>query len=130
MPAADEALGAASAASTKKAERISILDVSQQLVITDFFVICSGNTERHVRTIAEEIEKRLREDFGAKPYRREGEREARWVLLDYVDFVVHVFHHEEREYYDLERLWADAGVVPFDDSKVEDSDEPAAAEAT
>ncbi|HZA39430.1 MAG TPA: ribosome silencing factor [Actinomycetota bacterium] len=130
MPAADEALKAASAASSKKAERISILDVSQQLVITDFFVICSGNTERHVRTIAEEVEKKLREDFGVKPYRREGEREARWVLLDYVDFVVHVFHSEEREYYDLERLWADAGIVPFDDSKVEDSDEPAAAEAT
>ena len=130
MPAADEALGAASAASSKKAEQISILDVSRQLVITDFFVICSGNTERHVRTIAEEIEKKLREDFGAKPYRREGEREARWVLLDYVDFVVHVFHREEREYYDLERLWADAGVVPFDDSKDEESDEPAAAEAT
>ena len=130
MPATDEALKAASAASSKKAERISILDVSQQLVITDFFVICSGNTERHVRTIAEEVEKKLREDFGVKPYRREGEREARWVLLDYVDFVVHVFHSEEREYYDLERLWADAGIVPFDDSKVEDSDEPAAAEAT
>ena len=130
MPAADQALGAASAASSKKAERIAILDVSKQLVITDFFVICSGNTERHVRTIAEEVEKKLREDFGVKPYRREGEREARWVLLDYVDFVVHVFHHEEREYYDLERLWADAGVVPFDDSKEDNSDERAAAEAT
>jgi ribosome-associated protein len=130
MPAADQALGAASAASSKKAERIAILDVSKQLVITDFFVICNGNTERHVRTIAEEVEKKLREDFGVKPYRREGEREARWVLLDYVDFVVHVFHHEEREYYDLERLWADAGVVPFDDSKEDNSDERAAAEAT
>lgn len=130
MPAAEEALGAASAASSKKAERIAILDVSQQLVITDYFVICSGNTERHVRTIAEEVEKKLREGFGAKPYRREGEREGRWVLLDYVDFVIHVFHHEEREYYNLERLWADAGVVPFDDSKEDRSDEPATAEAT
>jgi ribosome-associated protein len=100
-------------------------------VITDYFVICSGNTERQVRTIAEEVEKRLRDDFGAKPYRREGEREARWVLLDYVDFVVHVFHREERDYYDLERLWADAGIVPFDDgSREDDTDEPAAAEAT
>jgi len=124
-------LGAASAASNKKAERIAILDVSKQLVITDFFVICNGNNERHVRTVAEEVEKKLREDFGVKPYRREGEREARWILLDYVDFVVHVFHHEEREYYDLERLWSDAGVVPFDDESKEDSaDEPATAEAT
>ena len=124
-------MGAASAASNKKAERIAILDVSKQLVITDFFVICNGNNERHVRTVAEEVEKKLREDFGVKPYRREGEREARWILLDYVDFVVHVFHHEEREYYDLERLWSDAGVVPFDDESKEDSaDEPATAEAT
>jgi len=100
-------------------------------VITDFFVICNGNNERHVRSVAEEVEKKLREDFGVKPYRREGEREARWILLDYVDFVVHVFHHEEREYYDLERLWSDAGVVPFDDESKEDSaDEPATAEAT
>ena len=100
-------------------------------MITDFFVICNGNNERHVRSVAEEVEKKLREDFGVKPYRREGEREARWILLDYVDFVVHVFHHEEREYYDLERLWSDAGVVPFDDESKEDSaDEPATAKAT
>jgi ribosome-associated protein len=130
-PATEQALGAAGAAAGKKAQRITILDVSRQLVITDYFVICSGNTERQVRTIAEEVEKRLREDFGAKPYRREGEREGRWVLLDYVDFVVHVFHNEERDYYDLERLWADAGRVPFDDGSREgNEDEPAAAEAT
>jgi ribosome-associated protein len=130
-PAPEQALGAAQAAADKKANRIAILDVSKQLMITDFFVICSGNTERQVRTIAEAVEERLRDDFGVKPYRREGEREARWVLLDYVDYVVHVFHNDERDYYDLERLWADAGIVPFDDgSREANTDEPAAAEAT
>ncbi len=106
-----------------------ILDVSEQLVITDHFLICSGNTERQVKTIADEVERRLLADRKLKPYRREGEREARWVLLDYVDFVVHVFHREDREYYDLERLWSDAPVVAFDENQ-EDIDEPAAAEAT
>ena len=124
-------LEAAEAASAKKAERIVILDVSEQLVITDYFLICSGNSQRQVRTIADEVQKRLAESQGRKPFRREGEREARWVLLDYVDFVVHVFHTDDRDYYDLERLWADARVVPFeDDWRGEGGDEPAAAEAT
>jgi len=108
-------LEAAEAASAKKAERIVILDVSEQLVITDYFLICSGNTQRQVRTIADEVERRLGEAHRLKPFRREGEREARWVLLDYVDFVVHVFHTDDREYYDLERLWSDARVVPFEE---------------
>jgi ribosome-associated protein len=122
-------LDAARAAADKKAERIAILDVSRQLVITDYFVICNGNTERQVKTIAEEVERHVAEHHGAKPFRREGEREARWVLLDYVDFVVHVFHREDRDYYDLERLWADAARIRFDDSE-DSADEPAAAEAT
>lgn len=82
-----------------------------------------------MRTIAEEVERRLLESFRIKPYRREGEREGRWVLLDYVDFVIHVFRTEDREYYDLERLWADAPVVPIE-TDLEGVDEPAAAEAT
>ena len=106
---------AAQAASSKKADRIAILDVSEQLVITDHFVICSGNSERQVKTIADEVERQLREKHTRKPFRREGERQARWLLLDYVDFVVHVFHKEERDYYDLERLWSDAQRVPFED---------------
>lgn len=112
-------LEAAAAASSKKAERIVILDVSQQLVITDHFVICSGNTDRQVRTIADEVEKRLVAECSLKPYRREGKSEGRWVLLDYVDFVVHVFQAEDRDYYNLERLWADAPVVPFDDGEAD-----------
>ena len=129
MQSTDLALAAADAASSKKAERIVILDVSNQLVITDLFVICSGRNDRQVKTISEEIEHRLLEDHDVKPFRREGRQDARWVLLDYVDFVVHVFQREERDYYDLERLWADAPRVPFADGW-EEADEPAAAEAT
>jgi ribosome-associated protein len=119
-------LEAAAAASSKKAERIVILDVSKQLVITDYFVICSGNTDRQVRTIADAVEHQLLDAHRVKPYRREGEREGTWVLLDYVDFVIHVFRKEERDYYELERLWSDATTIPFE----EDSVEPAAAKAT
>lgn len=89
-----------------------VLEVSTLIGITDFFVICSGNNERQVATIVDEVEKKLRE-AGHKPYRREGERENRWVLLDYLDVVVHVFHAEEREFYELERLWQDAPREPF-----------------
>ena len=108
------ALAAAAAASAKKARDVVVLDVSGPLVISDYFVICSGGTDRQVRAIAEEVERACRE-FGAHPARREGEREARWILLDYGDFVVHVFTDEERAYYDLERLWRDAPVVAHSD---------------
>ena len=121
-------LAAAAAASSKKAENVVILDVSEQLVITDHFLICSGNSDRQVRTIADEVEQALREQASLKPYRREGETEARWVLLDYVDFVVHVFQKEDRDYYDLERLWSDAPRIPYEEDG--EVDEPAAAEAT
>ena len=113
---------AAAAASSKNAERIVILDVSKQLVITDHFLICSGNSDRQVKSIAEEVQKILAADENVKPFRREGEREGRWVLLDYVDFVVHVFHKEDREYYDLERLWSDAPKVEYEE-RWEQSDE-------
>src|SRR3979411_2086638 len=106
----DQALAAARAASSKLATDIVILDVRPLIGITDYFVICSGRNERQVATIVEEIEKQLGEE-GVKAYRREGDRQARWVLLDYLDFVVHVFHTEEREYYELERLWRDADPV-------------------
>jgi ribosome-associated protein len=93
---------------------VLVLDVSEPLVISDYFVICSGNSDRQVRAIAEEVERACRAE-GARPLRREGERDARWVLLDFVDFVVHVFLEEERAYYDLERLWRDAPVVARSD---------------
>jgi ribosome-associated protein len=106
-----------------------VLDVSQQLVITDHFVIASGNSERQVRTLATEVERRLH-SFDVRPARREGEREARWVVLDYVDFVVHLFHTEDRDYYELERLWSDATQVPFANDYMETRDDSAAAQAT
>jgi ribosome-associated protein len=101
------ALVAARAAAAKQAEDVAILDVHDLIVITDYFVICSGRSEPQVKTIVEEVEKAVRE-LGERPIRREGQAEARWVLLDYIDVVVHVFAEEEREYYDLERLWRDA----------------------
>jgi ribosome-associated protein len=103
---------AARAASDKLAEDILAFDVSDQLVITDAFVVCSAGNERQVRSIVEEIEDRLRE-AGAKPVRREGEREGRWVLLDFVEVVVHVQHTEERAFYALERLWRDCPMIPL-----------------
>ena len=110
----DRALLAAQAAASKKAQDVVILDVAELIGITDYFVICSGANERQVATLVDEVERRLRAE-GVKPYRREGEHEHRWVLLDYVDIVVHVFHAEEREFYELERLWKDAGRVDFED---------------
>lgn len=104
---------AARAAADKQARDVVILDVHELIVITDFFVVCTGTSDRQVKTIVEEIEKALRE-LGEKPVRREGGQEARWVLLDYVDVVVHVFAEEERDFYDLERLWRDAPRLRWD----------------
>ena len=97
---------AAEAAADKLADDIVAIDVSDQLFITDAFLLCSAPNDRQVRAIVDEVEDRLR-GLGAKPVRREGEREGRWVLLDYADVVVHIQHAEERAYYSLERLWKD-----------------------
>jgi ribosome-associated protein len=97
---------AAIAASDKLATDIIAYDVSEQLVITDAFLLCSAPNDRQVRAIVDEIEEKLAK-AGAKPVRREGEREGRWILLDYLDVVVHVQHSEERVFYALERLWKD-----------------------
>jgi ribosome-associated protein len=103
---------AASAAAEKLASDIMILDVSEQLVITDCFVLASAPNDRQVRSIVDAVEERLLK-LGAKPVRREGERDGRWVLLDFVDIVVHVQHSEERTYYSLERLWKDCPSLPL-----------------
>lgn len=108
--AIDLARAAASAAADKIATDIVALDVSDQLVITDAFVVASAPNDRQVRAIVEEIEERLNE-LGAKPLRREGLREGRWVLLDFGELVVHVQHDEDREYYALERLWRDCPAI-------------------
>jgi ribosome-associated protein len=101
---------AAEAASDKLAENIIAFDVSDQLVITDAFLLCSAPNDRQVRSIVDEVEDRLR-GAGAKPVRREGERDGRWVLLDYIEIVVHVQHEEERSFYALERLWRDCPLI-------------------
>ena len=102
---------AALAADEKLASDVVVLDVSEQLVITDCFVIASAPNERQVNAIVENIEDRLRET-GHKPVRREGTREGRWALLDYVDIVVHVQHTDERNFYALDRLWKDCPEIP------------------
>jgi ribosome-associated protein len=122
--AVELALAAAQAASDKQAREIVVLDVSEQLVITDCFVICSAPNERLVGAIVDTVDEQLRAR-GAKPIRREGEREGRWVLLDYVDLVVHVFHGEEREFYALERLWKDCPRIPFRDAALPEDAEAA-----
>ncbi|MCW4355266.1 ribosome silencing factor [Hoyosella sp. YIM 151337] len=108
---------AALAAADKKANNVVVLDVSEQLVITDCFVIASGSNERQVTAIVDNVEEKLRE-AGHKPARREGAREGRWALLDYVDVVVHIQHEDERNYYGLERLWKDCPVVEVDGLEV------------
>ena len=104
---------AALAADSKSGEDLVALDVSGPLPLTDVFLLVTGRSERNVQSIASEVEDKLIE-FGAKPLRREGRSEGRWVLLDFGDLVVHVFHEEDRMYYALERLWKDCPVIPIE----------------
>ena len=106
------AIEAARAADDKKAQDVCIMDMREKLGITDFFLIASGRNERQVRRIRDAIEERLRE-LGVKPARREGQRFGRWILLDYMDLVVHVFLEEDRAFYDLERLWKDVPLIEW-----------------
>ena len=112
------------AAADKLASDLMILDVSDQLVITDCFVLASAPNDRQVRAVVDAIEETLL-GLGAKPVRREGEREGRWVLLDYLDIVVHVQHSEERNFYALERLWKDCPSLPLPAGAVAPSDRAA-----
>ncbi|HLY83229.1 MAG TPA: ribosome silencing factor [Acidimicrobiales bacterium] len=107
---------AARAASGKKGEDTLILGVGPLLLITDAFVVTHGINSRQVRTIAEEVEEKVKVSGGPSPLRIEGLDDARWVLMDYGDFVVHVFLEEVRRFYDLERLWADAERWAWDDT--------------
>ena len=105
------AVTAARAASDKLAEDIVAIDVSNHLVLTDVFLLCSAANDRAVRAVVDAIEEALIKEHGAKPLRREGESEGRWVLLDYNDLVVHVQQTEERFHYALERLWRDCPAI-------------------
>jgi ribosome-associated protein len=104
---------AAKAADSKQAEDLVALDVSGPLPLTDVFLLASARNERNVLAIADEVEDKLAE-AGTRALRREGRNEARWVLLDFGDLVVHVFHQEDRAYYSLERLWKDCPVLPIE----------------
>ncbi len=101
-------LAAAEAADSKLGHDTVVLDMAELIGVVDAFVITSGRNARHVRTLVEEIERLVKEDGGPAPLRIEGLREASWVLMDYGDFVVHVFLDEMRSYYDLEHLWSSA----------------------
>ena len=117
MTASDRALElariAALAADDKSGEDLVALDVSGPLPLTDVFLLATGRNERMVQSIASEVEDKLNQ-AGVKTLRREGRTEGRWILLDFGDLVVHVFHEEDRMYYALERLWKDCPVVPLD----------------
>jgi ribosome-associated protein len=106
------AQAAVSAAADKLATDLRIVDVSEQLAITDCFVLAAAPNERQVKAITDAVQERLL-TMGAKPVRREGEREGRWVLLDFLDIVVHIQHTEERVFYSLERLWSDCPTIPL-----------------
>ena len=110
MPASQTARSylseAALALEEKSASELVALDVSDHLAFTDIFLICSGRNERMVRSIADSAERRL-QTCGATRYRREGQTTGRWILLDFGELVIHVFHPEERGFYQLERLWRD-----------------------
>jgi ribosome-associated protein len=109
---------AAQAAADKLAHDIIAYDVSDVLSITDTFLVASAPNDRQVRAIVDAIEEKLLKELDVKPVRREGEREGRWVLLDYVDIVVHVQHAEERVFYALERLWKDCPEIPLPEDAV------------
>jgi ribosome-associated protein len=115
------AKAAAVAADEKLAERVMAIDVTDQMPLTDVFVIASAPSERQVGAIVDEVEDRLRE-LGSKPVRREGERDGRWVLMDFGDIIVHVQHEEERQYYALERLWKDCPEIDL--SQIEAPERP------
>lgn len=110
----DAALLAARAADAKLGESTVVLAMGDLLGVTDAFVITTGRNTRQVRTIVEEVERQVKEATGRSPWAVEGMRDLRWVLMDYGDFLVHVFLDEAREYYDLERLWGDAEHVAWE----------------
>ncbi|MBW8171549.1 ribosome silencing factor [Ornithinimicrobium sp. Arc0846-15] len=116
--AVELAQAAAVAAGSKLGQDIVALDVSEQLALTDVFVIASAPNERQVNAIVDAVEEKLL-GLESKPLRREGHRESRWVLLDFSDIIVHVMHSEDREFYALEKLWKDCPTVPLPEVEVE-----------
>lgn len=119
MPTAEirkQVATALKAAENKKALDITLLQLPHESsTFTDYFLICSGSNPRQVQAIADEVDERLSKDLGVEPNAREGYNVAEWILLDYVDFVVHIFNAQRRAYYDLERLWKSAHRLTLDE---------------
>ena len=101
----------------KKAKDVMAISIENVSVLADYFVICNGTSTTHIRTLADEVEKSLESEDGVKLLHREGYNSARWVLLDYGDVIVHIFHEEDRKFYDIERLWSD-GVITYNGKTV------------
>jgi len=99
----------------KKARDLRVIDIQELTTVATYFIICSGTSTTHIKTLADEVEFRLREK-GVNPLRLEGYNNARWILMDYGDIVVHIFHEEDREFYNLERLWRDGRPIPVENS--------------
>ena len=102
-------------AADRKAFDMSVLDLRQIASFAEYFIIASGANQRQVQAISDEIEEQLKKQLSSRPVRIEGYSSAEWVLMDYGDFIVHIFNKEAREFYDLERLWRDAGKVSLPD---------------
>jgi len=106
---------------SKKAVDIDTINVSGVTTLADYFILCSGTSTTHIKTLADEVEEKMKEAGWGYP-RKEGYNSARWILLDYGDVVVHIFHEEDRKFYNLERLWSDAkyGNTRFNNSRFDD----------
>ena len=100
----------------KKARGLIAIDVENVTVLADSFVICNGTSTPHIRALADDVEKTLRDNYRLECRHREGYNSARWILLDYGDVIVHIFHEEDRKFYDIERLWSD-GIITYDASR-------------
>ena len=100
----------------KKAKDISIINIEEITSLADYFVICTGTSTTHIKTLADELDERM-DKQGFKPLRKEGYNSARWILIDYGDVVVHIFHEEDRSFYKLERLWSDGVLTKIDDGR-------------
>ena len=101
----------------KKARGLVAIEVDNVTILADSFIICNGTSSTHIRSLADDVEKSLRDSHGVECRHREGYNSARWILLDYGDVIVHIFHEEDRRFYDIERLWSD-GIITYDGIKI------------
>jgi len=101
--------------SDKKAEQIVILDLKGITTLADYFIICNGVSDTHLKSLADEVAEKTRVEYAEKPWRQEGLDTRRWIVLDYVNIVVHIFKEDTREHYGLEKMWNDAKITHYSD---------------